>query len=42
VPGIVSALCGCEVAPIDESDYGNLFEIRIDGDAPPVLSRRRY
>jgi broad specificity phosphatase PhoE len=42
VPGIVSALCGCEVAPIDESDYGNLFEIRIDGDAPAVLSRRRY
>jgi broad specificity phosphatase PhoE len=42
VPGIVSALCHCEVAPIDESDYGNLFEIRIDGDAPPVLSRRRY
>lgn len=42
VPGIVSALCGCEVEPIDESDYGNLFEIRIDGDAPPVLSRRRY
>lgn len=42
VPGIVSVLCGCEVAPIDESDYGNLFEIRIDGDAPPVLSRRRY
>jgi broad specificity phosphatase PhoE len=42
VPGLVSALCNCEVAPIDESDYGNLFEIRIDGDAPPVLSRRRY
>lgn len=42
VPGIVSALCGCEVAAIDESDYGNLFEVRIDGDAPPVLSRRRY
>src|SRR3546814_842609 len=21
VPGIVSALCGCEVVPIDESDY---------------------
>jgi len=42
VPGIVSALCGCEVAPIDESDYGNLFEIRINGDAPPALLQRRY
>ena len=42
VPGIVSALCGCDVAPIDESDYGNLFEVHTDGDAPPVLSRRRY
>jgi broad specificity phosphatase PhoE len=42
VPGIVSALCDCEVAPIDESDYGNLFEVRIDGDAPPELSQRRY
>src|SRR3546814_13586359 len=42
VPGIVSALCGCEVAPIDESDYGNLFEVRIREGAAPVLSQRRY
>ena len=42
VPGIVSALCGCAVAPIDESDYGNLFEVRIRGDAPPELTHRRY
>jgi len=42
VPGIVSALCGCEVAPIEEDDYGNLFEVRIRGDAPPELTHRRY
>ena len=42
VPGIVSALCGCEVAPIDESDYGKLFEVRIRDGAAPVLSQRRY
>ncbi len=42
VPGIVSALCGCEVAAIDESDYGNLFEVRIRGDAPPELAHRRF
>lgn len=42
VPGIVSALCGCAVAPIDESDYGNVFEIRIRGDAPAALARERY
>lgn len=42
VPGIVSALCGCPIAPIDESDYGNLFEVRIEGDGPPVLSHRRF
>jgi len=42
VPGIVSALCACEVAPIDDSDYGNLYEVRISGDAAPALSQRRY
>lgn len=42
VPGIVAALCRCEVAPIDESDYGNLFEVRIRDGAAPVLSRQRY
>jgi broad specificity phosphatase PhoE len=42
VPGIVSALCACEVAPIDDRDYGNLYEVRIAGDAAPVLSQRRY
>jgi len=42
VPGIVSALCACEIAPIDESDYGNLYEVRISGNAAPVLVRQRY
>lgn len=42
VPAIVSALCGCDVAPIDESDYGNLYEVRIDGDGASALSLRRY
>src|SRR5690606_26056671 len=42
VPGIVSALCGCEVAPIDESDYGNLFEVRIRDGAAPVMAHQRY
>jgi broad specificity phosphatase PhoE len=42
VPGIVSALCACHVAPIDDSDYGNLYEVRIDGTGTPVLARQRY
>lgn len=41
VPGIVSALCACEVAPIDESDYGNLYEVRIDAGGA-TLDRQRY
>lgn len=42
VPAIASALCGCDVAPIDEGDYGNLYEIRIGGDGASALSQRRY
>lgn len=42
VPAIASALCGCKVEAIDESDYGNLYEIRIDGDGASALSQRRY
>lgn len=42
VPDIVSALCRCEVAPIDESDYGNLYEVSIQDNAEPVLVKRRY
>lgn len=42
VPDIVSALCACKVAAIDESDYGNYYEVRITGDNPPTLEQRRY
>lgn len=42
VPGIVSALCACPVAPIDESDYGNLFEVHFEGDEAPALSHGRF
>jgi len=42
VPGIVSALCGCEVAPIDEADYGNLFEVRTRDGAAPVMKQRHF
>ena len=42
VPDIVSALCKCVVAPIDERDYGNLYDVRIERDTEPVLSQRRY
>ena len=42
VPGIVSALCECQVAPIDESDYGNVFEVRVREGRPPELLHERY
>src|SRR5690606_38019861 len=42
VPGLVSALCGCEVAPIDEADYGNLFEVRTRDGAAPVMKQRHF
>jgi broad specificity phosphatase PhoE len=37
VPGIVSALCGCAVAPIAESDYGNRYSISFDAQGHAVL-----
>ncbi|MGI8560009.1 MAG: SixA phosphatase family protein [Luteimonas sp.] len=37
VPGIVSALCTCAVAPIDESDYGNRYTIGFDARGRPTL-----
>lgn len=42
VPAIVAALCACQVAAIDESDYGNLYEVRVEPGAPPLLARRSY
>lgn len=40
VPAIVAALCDCAIDEIDESDYGNWFEVRIEGDARALLKRR--
>jgi len=42
VPGIVAALCACTVAPIDESDYDNLYRVRIDAAGRAVLAHARY
>lgn len=42
VPGITAALCGCEVAPIGDDDYGNLYRVRIEPGATPVLEHERY
>lgn len=41
VPGIVSALCGCAVAPIDESDYGNRYFVAFDAQGEAVLRHER-
>lgn len=38
-PAIASALCGCQVAAIDDSDYGNLYEIRFGADGKATLSQ---
>jgi broad specificity phosphatase PhoE len=32
VPDIVSKLCDCQVDPIDDSDFGNLFHVDIGSD----------
>jgi broad specificity phosphatase PhoE len=37
VPGIVSTLCACAVAPIDESDYGNRYVVTIDAQGQATL-----
>ena len=42
VPGIVAALCACTVAPIDESDYDNLYRVRIDAAGRATLAHARY
>lgn len=42
VPGIVSALCGCDVAPIADDDYGNLYRIGFDRDGRATLQHDRY
>lgn len=42
VPDIVTALCACPVAPIDESRYGDLFRVRIDAGGSATLQRGRF
>ena len=42
VPGIVSALCGCDVDPIGDDDYGNLYRIGFDRDGRATLRHDRY
>lgn len=41
VPDIVGALCRCAIDDIDESDYGNWFEVRIE-DGNRELIKQRY
>ncbi|MGQ4583131.1 histidine phosphatase family protein [Lysobacter sp. F60174L2] len=36
-PGIAAALCGCEVEPMDESEYDRRMTIHIDGDGDVTL-----
>ncbi|MCD9033856.1 histidine phosphatase family protein [Luteimonas sp. Y-2-2-4F] len=42
VPVLVSSLCACPVAPLDEGAYGDLYEIRIGADGHATLLRRRF
>ncbi len=42
VPAIMAALCDCAVADIDDDDYGNLYRIQLDGQAPLRLQHSRY
>lgn len=41
VPGIVSALCECAVAPIDETVYGDRYTVRIDAAGRATLLHAR-
>lgn len=36
-PGIASALCGCEVAPMSEAEYGRRMSVHIDGHGQVTL-----
>lgn len=42
VPAIVSALCRCTVAPIDDASYDNWYELRIDATGTARLQHIRY
>lgn len=36
-PGIASALCGCEVAPMTEAEYGRRMTVHVDGSGQVTL-----
>lgn len=36
-PGIAAALCGCDVAPMDEDEYDRRMTVHIDGDGDIIL-----
>lgn len=42
VPMLVSTLCACPVPPIDESVYGEVYEVRIRADGDARLSKREF
>src|SRR5688500_8806197 len=42
VPDIVSALCGCAVLPLAESDYGDLYRITSAAGATPQLAHEHF
>lgn len=42
VPLLVSALCACEVPPIDEATYGEVYEVRIRADGETSLTMREF
>jgi broad specificity phosphatase PhoE len=42
VPGILSQLCECMGHPLEDDDYGDLFEIRSGSVAHPVLRRDTF
>jgi len=42
VPGIVSALCDCDAAPMPESEYDRVSTVRIGADGKPALETGRY
>ncbi|WP_052101235.1 phosphoglycerate mutase family protein [Novilysobacter arseniciresistens] len=36
-PAIAAALCGCEVAPMTEAEYGRRMTVHVDGDGQVTL-----
>lgn len=42
VPGLVAALCACEVAPLEETQYDHWFELHPDAAGGLVLHEFRF